>query len=188
MCVYCTCCLSARFAQCACLCLRRLFMSHRRLWPGAQQPAGWRRGCMFYFSRSNMPWRHHYPETCSTQRPLLFDDGGVVPCLNLITVTEIQRASLDMAAHWAVWGCVKPPWWWEDVIFFVMHTPALPEREEVSMRGTWLIEGTEAQSPANAKEASACTLWSAWAHCGWSPQETCFCFYSCSQHITSAYY
>lgn len=33
VCVYCTRCLSARFAQCACLCLRRLLMSHRCLGP-----------------------------------------------------------------------------------------------------------------------------------------------------------
>lgn len=76
----------------------------------------------------------------------------------------------------------------EDVIFFVMHTPALPEREEASMRGTWLIEGTEVQSPTNAKEA--CTLWSAWARLGslWLEREVFFFFYSHSSHITLVYY
>lgn len=68
-----------------------------------------------------------------------------MPCRSLITVTEIQRASLDVAARRALCGCVNPPWWGEDVIFFVMHTPAPLEREEVSMPGTWLIEGTEAR-------------------------------------------
>ena len=55
-------------------------------------------------------------------------------CFILITVIEIIRCailrdSLDVAlaiASQAVGDCVNPPWRAKDVIFSVMHIPALP--------------------------------------------------------------
>lgn len=100
-----------------------------------------------------MAWRHHYLDACCILGPLLFKMAHNLNCFILITAIEIikcaiQLASLDVAFCYcqlnSVWlrepslaseGCYP---------FCHAHTSAA-QREEVSMRGTWLIEGAEAR-------------------------------------------
>lgn len=87
----------------------------------------------------------------------------------LIAVTEIikcaiQLTSLDVAfviVSQAVCGCVNPPWRAKDVIFSVMHIPALPigKRWACKELGWLRAQGTEARCarlrlPVNTKDAS----------------------------------
>lgn len=85
--------------------------------------------------------------------PLCLLTEDVDKCFILITGTEIircaiQGASLVVAfiiASAAVCGCVHSPWREKDVIFSVMHTPALPigKRWACKELGWLRAQGTE---------------------------------------------
>lgn len=95
-------------------------------------------------------------------------------CSILITVPEIircaiQHASLDVALVIAVLSSVRlcePSLARGGCYLFCHAHTSAAHREEVSMQGTWLIEGTEARCaqlrlPVNTKDASQETLLSA---------------------------
>lgn len=97
-----------------------------------------------------------------------------------------------------MWGCVKPPWRAKDVIFSVMHIPALPigKRWACKERGWLRARGTEGRCarlrlPANTKDASQETLLSAstpfWKE-SWIAQSVWELFYISSSHITNISY
>lgn len=71
VCVYCTCCLSVTCTVCMSSLEKSVHESPLSLAQGSAA-SQLKEGCMFYFSPTNMPWRHHYLETCCIPELLLF--------------------------------------------------------------------------------------------------------------------
>lgn len=138
-------------SQCACLCQRSVFMSHHCLYPEAQQPARWSKRCMLYFSPSNMPWRHHYLQTYCIQEPLLLQNGTEdMDNVKLFHLHHSQRDQFNPTcfircgcSHCQLSrGLYEPSLASKGCYLFCHALTSTAHREEVSMKGSWLNEGT----------------------------------------------